>query len=415
MTLDARLIDFVLTVTLSFIIGMEIKTYAKQFQTNIKHHFYGSARTVTFIGMLGFVFYIIDPKHLFVYIFGATAFTLLYTVLYIKNVSKGNTDILFYLAALGVYALGPMSVLFPIWMPTLLFVLIVFILNARTFIQKISQPINTYEFETLGKMVLLSIVILPLLPDKNIIPYLPLSPFKIWMAVAIISAISYGGYIAQKYFFRSKGFFLTGIIGGTYSSTATTVVLAKKARTLQNSSLMTSAMIVATSMMYLRLIVVAFIFNHHIALHVVPTFLIFAAAGFVISYLYYRLSSKKGFTQEFVDKNPLELTTALIFATLFVVMIIVTHFVTHTYGANGLKLLSFIVGFTDIDPFILSLLTGKYTLGSHEILSAIIISAGSNNILKAIYALWFGGWKEAKFAFGWLLVLGLGTIGVGLI
>jgi len=112
--------------------------------------------------------------------------------------------------------------------------------------------------------------------------------------------------------------------------------------------------------------------------------------------------------------NPLELGTAFVFAALFVVMMLLTHAATTYYGVSGLKIFSFIAGFTDIDPFILSLLTGKYVITHHEILSAIIISAGSNNILKGVYAVWFGGWQRAKHSFFWLLGLGLATIIVGL-
>ncbi|MFX4253400.1 DUF4010 domain-containing protein, partial [Aliarcobacter butzleri] len=78
-------------------------------------------------------------------------------------------------------------------------------------------------------MILLSSVVLPLFPEDNFIPYLGISLYKIWLTVVVISAISYAGYIVHKYLFPSKGIFFTGIIGGIYSSTATTVVLSKKA------------------------------------------------------------------------------------------------------------------------------------------------------------------------------------------
>ena len=79
-------------------------------------------------------------------------------------------------------------------------------------------------------------------------------------------------------------------------------------------------------------------------------------------------------------KIPLELGTAFVFAFLFVAMIMLTHFVIEHYGSSGLEIFSFLVGLTDIDPFILSLLTGKYM---------IVL----DDIVKAVYALYFGGWK----------------------
>jgi uncharacterized membrane protein (DUF4010 family) len=114
------------------------------------------------------------------------------------------------------------------------------------------------------------------------------------------------------------------------------------------------------------------------------------------------------------DRNPLELGTAFVFAFLFILMILITKFVTINYGNIGLKILSFIVGFTDIDPFILSLLTGKFSISANEIVSAIIIAAGSNNILKALYSYIFSK-KITALASIILLTLGVITIIYGII
>ena len=91
-------------------------------------------------------------------------------------------------------------------------------------------------------------------------------------------------------------------------------------------------------------------------------------------------------------------------------MMLLTSFVMQHYGNNGLKVLSFAVGFTDIDPFVLSVLTGKYSVAETEFASAIMIAAGSNNLLKAAYALWFGGWKGGARSAFWIALLGVATI-----
>ncbi len=410
MEFDSMLVHFGITVVFAFLIGLEIKTYRQHSPAKVKRDFFGSTRTMTFMGILGFVFYQIDPAHLVVYVVGLVGFTLLYLLFYQQKLKEGKSSILLYLVSLIVYSFGPLSGHFPLWMMALLFVLVVFVLNAKSVIESFSQNINSSEFETLGKMILLSGVILPLLPDEKVIDYIPLSPFKIWLAVVIVSSISYGGYILQKYLFKNRGFFITGLIGGLYSSTATTVVLAKKIKTNGASPSLDAGIILATSMMYLRLIVVAAIFNLAVAVDILPPFILFAILGVGISI--YLMSRRESVVKgaEFVDENPLELGTAFVFAGLFVIMISLTTYVTKHFGDTGLQILSFITGFTDIDPFILSLLTGKYTVLQHQIVSAIMIAAGSNNILKAIYALWFGGYKNSLRASIVVLMLGIGTI-----
>jgi len=227
----------------------------------------------------------------------------------------------------------------------------------------------------------------------------------------VVSAISYGGYLLQMYLFPAKGYYLTGLIGGTYSSTATTVVLARKQKSRGDDSVIEAAMIAATSVMYLRLLVIAAIFNLSIARSLMFPFVVLAVAGLALSILFLRRGSKAEEKMGFIDKNPLELGTAFVFAALFVAMMALTHYVVNRYGSVGLHTLSLIVGFTDIDPFVLSLLTGKYMVTAPQVTAAVMIAAGSNNLLKAIYALWFGGLRTSWRAALWIAILGVVTIG----
>lgn len=413
MITGADLLPFLLTVTFSFLVGLETKTYNKTYHAD-ETRMVGTVRTYTFLGIIGYLFYTIDDSTA-VYVAGFVGMTLMYAIFYYYRVANGKHSIMGYLVASIVYTFGPLTLLFPFWLAALVFVLVVFTLNAKNSIEKIISSISGAELETLSKMVLLSAVILPILPNENVIPYLPLSPFKIWLAVVVISAISYGGYITQRYIFPGKGFFLTGLIGGIYSSTATTVVLAKKSNMIGGGPIASASILVATSMMYIRLLIVTMVFNIDIAKDLAPPLVIFFAASFIVSLFYYRGERVENAVTESSSANPLELGTAFVFSAIFVFMIVLTQFVVSHYGVDGLKLLSFIVGFTDIDPFILSLLTGSYNVDNENIYHAVMIAAGSNNILKAVYAFWFGGRLKILQAALWLLLFGLLSIGVGLL
>ncbi len=394
------LVHFLMTSAFGFLIGLEVRAYRQAEEG------FGGVATYTLTAVAGYLFYRIDPETLWPYTAVLAGLFGLYALYYRARLESG---ISLFLVLLCVYALGPLSVIAPVWLVSAVFVLLVFLLSSRRAIGRLMRLVNLYEFETLGKMVLLSAVILPLLPDHKLWAFLPLSPFKIWLAVVVISAISYGGYLAQKYLFPGKGYLVTGLIGGTYSSTATTVVLARKAR--QSASCEPEAgMVAATAVMYLRLMAVALLFNVGVGKSLALPFLSLSAVGFVVAFLLYRRGGDRREPMAFVDKNPLELGTALLFALLFVVMMGLTHYVIAHYGTAGLKTLSFLVGFTDIDPFVLSLLTGKYGVHTGEITGAVMISAGGNNLLKALYALWFGGVKETWRAALAIAVLGLATI-----
>jgi len=394
------LIHFIYIVALSFLVGLELKAYRI---AKVKKSTLGSTRTFTFIGIMGFVFYRID---LYYYLLGYLALSAVYSIYYFHKIKDDRTSIISFLIISLVYSFGPLMEIFNIWMPTLLFVLIVFVLNANRSLKYLFDKINEEEFETLGKFLLLSAVILPLLPH-NKIPYLNISAFKIWLVVVIISAISYGSYIAQKYLFRNKGYMITGLLGGLYSSTATTVVLAKKSLFRENVRLIESAIILATAMMYIRLWIIAAIFNFDAALDLLLPMSFLALFGIAVALLLYKKDTS--LVSAIDDRNPLELGTAFLFALLFVVMMVVTNLVIEKYGDTGLKVLSFVIGFTDIDPFILSLLTGKFSVTIKDIVSAVLIAAGSNDILKALYALIFGKGIPKLAAF-WVFVIGVFSI-----
>jgi len=415
MYLNEELLHFIIVSVFSFLIGLEVKSYRSHFERETQeNYFFGDVRTYSFVGILGYILFLINVNTPMVYLTGFLILTLLYALLYYRNLLEKKRTILLFIVMLLVYSFGALIELKPLWMSALLYVSIVFILNANKEIEKYAKNLNVNEFETFGKMVLLSAVILPLLPDTKSIPYIPLSPFKIWLAVVVISAISYGGYLLQKYFFPSKGYFLTGIIGGSYSSTATTVVLARKAKVLGGLNLIDAAIISSTSMMYLRLIVVALVFHFEIGKMLVLPFTGLALFGFIVSAFYLKDTQEHKQDPEIVDANPLELKTAFLFAFLFVGMMVLTQYVTQFYGTSGLEILSFVVGFTDIDPFVLSILTGKFSVTSAQIVAAVMIAAGSNNILKSLYALWFGGVKNSYKSALWVGILGIITIIFGL-
>ncbi|WP_457747578.1 hypothetical protein [Sulfurimonas sp.] len=196
MSINVDLIHFLVVTVFSFLIGLEVKSYRSQIEKEEKQrYFFGDVRTFSFVGILGFVLFKIDAQTPLLYLAGFLNIAMLYALLYHKNLKEQKRSILLFVVMLLVYSFGPLVQTQALWMTALLYVSIVFILNSNRALEKYLKNINISEFETLGKMVLLSAVILPLLPDTKNIPYIPLSPFKIWLAVVVISAISYGGYI----------------------------------------------------------------------------------------------------------------------------------------------------------------------------------------------------------------------------
>ena len=97
-------------------------------------------------------------------------------------------------------------------------------------------------------------------------------------------------------------------------------------------------------------------------------------------------------------KNPLELNSAFFFAFMFVAVSLATKYALSLYQGMGLRMLSFVVGCSDITPFVASVLQGNLGIGTVHVLQAIVIASASNNLLKVAYTYLFGTRRTANLA-----------------
>ncbi len=410
--LNSDWMQLIIIIVSGFLIGLEIKAYRVQHDSSKE---IGSVRTYTFIALIGYIF---AKMNIYIYIAGYIAVMSHFLLFYYFKLKSNRTGILLFLLANLVYSFGMIVVKFNVWFLIIVFVAIVFISNINKKLEHFYKIFDEKEIEVFAKVLLLSAVILPLLPHKEISEFIPVSFFKVWLAVVVVSLFSYIGYILKKYIFKETGYLLTGILGGLYSSTATTIVLAKKASSGNTPYLFSSSIIIATALMYLRLLGIAYAFNFKIASNILIPFIILTILTLIIAFIFFKKSKelkKDSISQSDEDKNPLELSTAFLFAFLFISMATLTHFVLKNYGDVGLNILSFIVGFTDIDPFVLSILSSKFDVTIASASTAILIATGSNNILKAVYAYLFSKNKTGIISGISLFILGVLTIVAGFI
>jgi uncharacterized membrane protein (DUF4010 family) len=149
-----------------------------------------------------------------------------------------------------------------------------------------------------------------------------------------------------------------------------------------------AGIVAATAMMYLRVLVVCSFFNLGLARVLMLPMLALAAVSAIIAAVRARSAKRSARKSDF--SNPLQLSTALLFALLFVVVSMLTTLAQSHLGSAGIFALAAIVGVTDIDPFVLSLAQGgAATVGLTTAASAILIATSSNNVLKAIYSIVF--------------------------
>ncbi|MCD6090256.1 MAG: DUF4010 domain-containing protein [Bacteroidales bacterium] len=390
-------INFILVAIFALLIGLEQRRH----HLNEKmESLYGTDRTYTFIGVLGFILYVISPNNLSAFLAGGLGLAVLLGIFYWKRIELRNQfGITSIVIVFITYSIAPLLYTKPLWLSILLVTTVLIFTELKPQFRALSQRLDNNEFTTLAKFLVIAGIVLPLLPRTDISSFIPISAFKIWLAVVIISGISYISYLLQKFLFPKSGIILTGFLGGLYSSTATTIVLAKKSKAGNiGTNQITTAIFVATAMMFIRIFIIAYIFNSALALHFWIPFTVLSLFSFSIAALMYFFSAKGKETDlnNLPHNNPLEFKTAVLFAILFVVFALITKYVLEYYGAKGLNILSLVVGVTDIDPFLIALFTGKYQIGMEIITQASLIAITSNNFIKTIYALSLGHAKIRK-------------------
>ena len=396
---------FLGTIGLAFIIGLELHAYRRRDAGNLQPEAlgFGTTRTVPLLAALGFSLWIIAPVLPFCIGLGGLSLLLLFD--YRKRLKDGDSSLLPTVIGVMAYSLGPVVLVAPVALLAALVILILLSLGEQEQIRRLSDAFPAEEGVTLAKFFVLAGLIYPLLPDADI-PYLAgITYTKVWMAVLVISGISYLGYLAHRYVFPRAGTLLTGVLGGLYSSTAATVVLARAARAEPDTAAFApAAVVIATAMMYARLLVVIVLLGHADAALALamPFGGLFAASLAVGGLLAWHAKGTATSTHATVAGNPLDLPVAFLFALLFLVFAAVTNAVTSRFGATGLHALSFVVGFSDIDPFIFSLLDGKFQVSQQAVVSAVLIASASNNLLKTGYALGLSRSRQMLPAAAWL-------------
>ncbi len=403
LNLPPLLTQFVITALLSFIIGLELHSYRRANEQDLG---FGTTRTFTLIGILGFVLYMSNDQ-LLIYICGFIGMVILMSIYYYRRASEHLYSLITPLLALLTYMIAPVLLRFPSWFSILYIVSILLMLGEKPQIRRFSDAFRSTEMVTFSKFLIMAGVVLPLLPDRQIAPFITVTYYKVWMALLVVSGLSYASYLAQTYVFKEKGLLLTGMLGGLYSSTATTIILGRRARQLPPSPQISQAIILATAMMYLRLLLLVMFLGHTDIAHRLlwPFFVLIAASLLAVWYASRIPRGDEIKADSLLLNHPLEFKTALIFSVLFVIFAALTSFVISQYGTGGLHILSFAVGMTDIDPFILSLLEGTFRVSESQLITAVIIASGSNNLIKAVYALAFKRNRYTLAAAAWLALL----------
>ena len=268
------------------------------------------------------------------------------------------------------------------------------------------RALNAEELRAAIKLLLISVVLLPVLPDRGYGPWEALNPYEIWLMVVLIAAISFVGYFAIKIGGAKRGALFTGLFGGLASSTGVTLHFSRLARRQSGIvPVLAAGILLACGTMFPRMLLVASLIQAKLfALLALPS-LIMAVTAFAPVFFYWKSQSSRETDTASELRNPLELSAALGFGLLLAMIILLGNALKNQFGEVGVLALAAASGVADVDAITLSLARmSADDLALRTAAVGIVIAAAVNSLVKGGMAFLVGG-REIGLRVGLPLLL----------
>jgi uncharacterized membrane protein (DUF4010 family) len=330
--------------------------------------FFGGVRTFALIALLGAVgaFMERELNQGWLIIAAFVALSALVIVSYATTAARGELGITTEISAMLAFIVGALCGWQHVGVASVATVVCLLLLTFKDFLHRLARRVELADIEATLTFAVISVIILPLLPNQNFGPP-PLdviNPYKIWLMVVLIAGLNFLGYVLVKVLGNEHGLALTGILGGLVSSTAVTLSFSQRSRREpEMSSAFVLAIVIAWTIMFLRVVIMVGIINRALAASLAVALGCMALAGLLVCLaLWRRRAHETGVVA--AGANPFELGEAIKFGLLFGIVTIVAKAAEVYLGATGLYLAGAVAGATD----------AAYT---------IVIAVISNTLVKA--------------------------------
>ncbi|SME91702.1 Uncharacterized membrane protein, DUF4010 family [Tistlia consotensis] len=280
-------------------------------------------------------------------------------------------------------------------------VIVALLLGTKPQLHRLVERLEQAELLAVLKLLLMSVVLLPVLPDRGLGPWNALNPYRIWWMVVLIAGLSSIGYFAIRLAGPRRGILLTGLLGGLASSTATTVTLARRAapaarpampgRPDGQARLIAAGILLACAVMFPRMLLVAAV----IAPALLPVLAVpLAVAGVVAAAVGLWAAGREpaegpSAAAGLKPENPFEFGTALKFGLLLAGILLLTAALRRWIGDEALYLIAAVSGLADVDAVTLSFSALVADGRTPALLAggAILLVGAVNTLVKAAFGI----------------------------
>lgn len=381
-----------LSLAIGLLIGLERGWHEREADEGMR---VAGVRTYGLLGFLGgFAGLIATKSHIMVVGFGLVGVAAALAVGYAMHAKRGDAGITSLVAGILVYLFGAATTLGYAIEAAMAAVATTLLLSYKPQLHRGISKLEPAELRAALKLLAISVVILPVLPNESYGPWGALNPFEIWWMVVLIAGISFGGYFAMKIIGAGKGAILTGLLAGLASSTALTLSFARLARSRPNANgMLAIGVLVACGTMFPRMLIVASLIHQPMfTVLLVPAAAMTGVTLFGAAFLLWREKSSTVSESGAGLKNPLDLGSAILFGLLLAFILVAAKGLESAFGEAGIVALAGISGLADVDAITLSLAKlSRADLALGLASFAIILACAVNSIVKAIMTMVIAG------------------------
>lgn len=318
------------------------------------------------------------------------------------------------MAALITFTVGVMAARGHLLLASTVGITTAIMLSLKPLLHHWLQTLQERELSAAFKLLLISVVMLPLLPDQGYGPWLALNPREIWWLVVLIATISFAGYFAIKLAGARIGVTLTGLLGGMVSSTAVTLNFARLTRKHPPAGpLLISGIVMAAGTMFPRILLEVTVVNSALLPLLAAPLLFMTLTCYLSVPLLLRRDKNSDVEVNVPLSNPFELLPALKFAALLVAIMLFARGAESWLGDQGVYIVAAIAGTNDVDAITLTLARQSLnSLAPQVAASAILMAAMVNTLVKAGLALYLAGVAARPILMVFTAAIGAGVVGL---
>jgi uncharacterized membrane protein (DUF4010 family) len=395
-------IDTFERVVVALLIGLLIGLDRERAELRKEHRLFAGVRTFPLIALAGAVPALLIPTlGISVLLISFIVVSAVSLISYVRSTARGDLGATTEMAALSTFLLGVLAGMGELLLAGAAGVAVAVLLVAKPRLEGFSRALTGEEFTAALELAVITVIVLPLLPNQGYGPWQALNPFAIWLIVVLVSALSFAGFIAMRVWGERQGILIAALLGSLVSSTAVTMAMAARSKADSSLAGITSAAaVLASSVMCARVAVLVGSISLGILAPLLPVVAGMAVTGLIAAWLLRGKASERRAADAQLA-NPFSLRAAVTFAIVYTAILLLVRLARMAMGDRGLYLAAALSAVADVDAISIAVTRlGAADAAWRTAAVAVTIAVVTNTLVKLGIAATLGAAKFRLYVAG---------------